>query len=95
MTGVLRHNPEAGRLAVTWEDGDLSGDRIAVAALEAAAEELDGTSIGPIPGRFTDTNHLASALSTVILAWDWVFEPGTITTSGRVPTAPYKAGRVY
>lgn len=56
---------------ITWNNGSVDGDRVAVDELIALAKVLEGTAVGPEPdGPFTHRNHLSDPLSTMLLVED-------------------------
>jgi len=52
---------------VTWEDGKLSGDPLAVALVTGEARAEEGHPVGPAAGPYTEKNHLANPLSAYCL----------------------------
>lgn len=71
---------------VTWEAGEVRGDLEAVEAIQRRARYWEGRIVGPPTGPFTETDHLRSALSA-ILVMDSVFQE-ILSTKGRIPSAP-------
>jgi len=57
---TLRGVRGAHAAAVTWEDGDLSGDPDAVALVRHLAETFEGHPAGQLGGPYTVTHHLVS-----------------------------------
>ncbi|MEK6236492.1 MAG: hypothetical protein N2C14_17425 [Planctomycetales bacterium] len=56
---------------VTWADGRVDGDEIAMEELVALADVLEGKPVGPEPdGPFTMQDHLADPLSAQVLIED-------------------------
>jgi hypothetical protein len=77
-------------VTLVWDDGRLSGDRVAIDALIRRALELDGRPVGPGgEGPFTGSaaDHLKSGLSVVsiLTEYEWhtvIFDP---RFSGDIP----------
>lgn len=69
---------------VTWKDGFVTGDKAALSELFALAGVMEGKRVGPEPeGPFTREDHLASALSAMILIEDVLDE--VTGTEGHLP----------
>ena len=75
VTGVWSVGTSEPRFgSVTWRDGALSGDRDAVDAVLALANELWGQIVGPVEGPTTSYNHLASPISALEIITS-IFDP--------------------
>jgi hypothetical protein len=83
MSYTVRGLLNGERVTITWEDGVLSGDAVAVELLELRARALEGREVGPPTGPFTVRRHLANPLSTVFLIRALLGDE--ITASGEVP----------
>lgn len=59
---------------ITWADGTLSGDPLAVALLQGEARGHEGEPVGPPAGPYTDSNHLKSPISTIELIQQFIFD---------------------
>jgi hypothetical protein len=55
------------RVSITWEDGEVSGDPEAVAALKQLAKDKVGEPVGISTFHRTTHHHLKSNLSTWVL----------------------------
>jgi hypothetical protein len=73
---------------VTWDNGRLTGDTLAILLVETAARraELRGIPVGPPSGPYTTENHLADLLSALFLTRELLGDD--ITATGDVPTVP-------
>lgn len=68
MFSVTGRVPSIERpVTVQWDNGLLSGDRMAVDMLRAFARAMEGQSVGPIEGPYTEHNHLANPLAIASL----------------------------
>lgn len=86
MAFTARHeDPIDGLRMVSWDRGRLDGDPDLVARVEAAAQDLEGSKVGPHEGPYTFDNHLASDLSALIIMAQVL--PGA-TFTGEVPERP-------
>jgi hypothetical protein len=63
----------------------VSGDPVMVAAARDRAAALDGTHVGPVEGPVTNRDHLASAISAVMILAA-LFVPGTVEVTGDLPS---------
>jgi hypothetical protein len=71
---------------VTWNDGRLEGDELAVQVVESEAALYDGHELGPVCGPFTTEDHLSDPLGAVFVLLA-IFDEGA-EFSGDVPEAP-------
>lgn len=72
---------------VTWQDGRITGDLVALGDLQQAADDQDGLAVGPVGGPYTTRNHLADPLSAYILMLG-LFHRSTVQVGGDVPQVP-------
>lgn len=53
--GVIKNFTALGEVEVLWQDGELSGDEIAVHAIQTRARVYEGREVGPPGGPYTTT----------------------------------------
>lgn len=75
------------RVSVTWNRGELSGDRAIISVAQERARALEGHQVGPHEGPYTGTNHLQSPISAGIIIAG-LFVPSTVQITGDVPQRP-------
>jgi hypothetical protein len=95
IRGFLRE-PNAPRdpVRITWDSGVLIGDTATVRLAQSHAAGLEGLPVGPPDGPTTETQHLMSPVSAVIILAD-LFLAESITLEGDVPErAALPAGAV-
>lgn len=78
-------NLDSRPVALTWNDGRLSGDSVVIECIVAHARDLNGQTVGPVEGPYTTSKHLKSGLSALMILTD-ALENATV--SGDVPTRP-------
>jgi hypothetical protein len=84
ITGILSGYPNrSGNRTLTWEDGKLSGDPLAILLVEGEAGKMEGRTVGPPEGPYTDGDHIKDPLSTLMLLTP-LFVPG-YTVVGDLP----------
>lgn len=81
------------RIQVSWNNGALSGDADAVAFAQELARDLEGQTVGPWEGPYTEHNHLQEPLSALIIISDAVAMlsgdgDSDTTVTGDVPERP-------
>lgn len=82
LTGKLHGRP----VSITWNDGELSGDPEAVQALRDLAARREGTRVLYPEWVQTRHHHLASPVSTYVLAKEILGRFARIT--GTFPKSP-------
>lgn len=73
MNFTLHGNINNKPSEITWADGQLSGDPLAVALASGAAEGLEMEAVGPPAGPYTITKHLLDPVSFYFLVSENVF----------------------
>jgi len=73
--------------SLTWHDGKLTGDSLAIARLLIEAEISDGEDIGPVEGPYVHKNHLADPVATYFLLCR-VFTKIDAVTGDAIPERP-------
>jgi len=85
ITGwLIEPNSPQNQVAITWDDGILSGPDAVVNLALRHARALDGLPVGPPDGPTTDRDHLRSPISAVMLLSD-LFLPDSVQLAGDVP----------
>lgn len=63
VVGTIQGRPAR----ITWDNGQLTGDPVAIQLLRIEAELADGEDIGPVEGPYVYKNHLADPVATYFL----------------------------
>lgn len=85
MAFVARGLLGTEEVLVAWDKGVITGDQPAVEAVQAQAQALEGSQVGPHEGPYTYENHLASDLSAFIIMNQVVL---AATFTGDLPERP-------
>jgi hypothetical protein len=81
VKGRIRGKP----YSITWDDGKLTGDGLAVDMTKIQAAAKEGRPVGPV-GQYTETDHLKDPVSALYLITSDVFT-SVIAITGEIPEA--------
>ena len=65
-----------------FRDGELWGDELAVAAIEARSGELEGIPVGPVGGPYTFKEHARNVFGALMLAEQILTDRETLERDG-------------
>ena len=84
MKYTIHGTIEGHSVEITWTNGFVTGDTVALSELFALASVLEGRRVGPEPtGPFTTEDHLSNPLSAQLLIEDVLDEITDV--SGKLP----------
>ncbi len=92
FTIAARLTPNGPIRSVTWDDGELRGDEVAIMAITVVAEAREGSTVGHPEGPFTTHNHMADPLSAATIISEAMIPP--LAFSGYLPRPERPPGSV-